>query len=181
MALENRAELARTLAGGERLGVVFARHAYGMERWVELLRRRAPALGDTAARELVSALAADNARHAALFRARALAHDIDPRAYACPAEGEVIYSRMAELQTLDELLGYSLGSLDHFLELLAVYASAAEGEDLATVERIRADVVRARGELWARVGPAGASRAEEAHDLYRVRELVETPLYACAG
>ncbi len=181
MALQNRTELAETLAGGERLGAVFARHAYGMERWVELLHRRAPSFGDPATRELVIALAADNARHAALFRARALAHGIDPSAYACPAEGEVIYTRMAELETLDELLGYSLGSLDHFLELLAVYAGAAEGEDLVTIERIRADVVRARGELRGRVGPAGASRADEAHDLYRVRELVETPLYACAG
>ena len=35
MALENVSELSQVLAERERLGKVFARHAYGMRAWVD--------------------------------------------------------------------------------------------------------------------------------------------------
>ena len=117
-----------------------------------------------------------------LFRERAIAHGVDPDAYDCPPEGEVIYERIDELAGLDELAGYALGSLDHFSQLLAVYRDAADGEDRAAID----DVTRRRAAhaapRWPRSPRAdGARRAAEAHELYRVRELVETPRYAHAG
>ena len=42
MALENVAELSQVLAKRERLGQVFARHAYGMRAWVDLFSARVP-------------------------------------------------------------------------------------------------------------------------------------------
>ncbi len=69
-----------------------------------------------------------------LFRTRARAHGVDPDAYVCPPEGEVIYERIAEMETLDEAVGYALGSLDHFEQLLAVYRAAADGEDAAAID-----------------------------------------------
>jgi len=44
MALENVSELSRVLAERERLGKVFARHAYGMRAWVDLFSARVPAV-----------------------------------------------------------------------------------------------------------------------------------------
>jgi len=181
MALENVAELARVLARRERLGKVFARHAYGMRAWVDLFSARVPAVADPATKALIATLVADNARHMMLFRVRAAAHGVDPDAYVCPEEGEAIYERLAELESLDELLGYALGSLDHFDALLAVYGVAARGEDAATIDEVRADVARMRAALRPLQGPAAGRLAAEAHERYRVRELVETPRYAHAG
>ena len=124
MALENVAELSQVLAKRERLGQVFARHAYGMRAWVDLFSARVPAVADPEDKALVAQLVADNARHMLLFRRRALAHGVDPDAYECPPEGEVIYERIDELDGLEELAGYALGSLDHFTQLLAVYRDA---------------------------------------------------------
>jgi len=42
--------------------------------------------------------------------------------------------RIDELQGLDEAVGYALGSLDHFEQLLAVYRAAADGDDAAAIE-----------------------------------------------
>jgi hypothetical protein len=181
MALENITELSQVLAERARLGRVFARHAYGMRAWVDLFSARVPSVEDPDAKALLAQLVADNARHMLLFRERAAAYGVDPDAYACPPEGEAIYERLAELHGLDELAGYALGSLDHFTELLAVYRDAADGEDRAAIDAVTADVRRMRAALAPLAGGDGERRAAEAHELYRVRELVETPRYAHAG
>lgn len=181
MALENGTELAQVLRRRERLGRVFARHAYGMRAWVDLFSARIAGIDDPEAKALVATLVADNARHMLLFRERAVAHGVDPDRYVAPAEGEVIYERIEELRSLEDLQGYALGSLDHFDELLAVYRRAAHGEDAAVIDAVRADVARARADLRALVTPEAAARIAEAHELYRLRELVETPRYAHAG
>jgi hypothetical protein len=46
---------------------------------------------------------------------------------------------------------------------------------------IRADVDDARAQLRARAGNGARDAADEAHELYRVRELAEVPLYADAA
>ena len=181
MALENVAELAGVLSRRERLGKVFARHAYGMREWVDLFSARVPAIADAEVKALVAELVADNARHMLLFRERAAAHGVDPDAYVCPPEGQVIYERIERIDSLDELLGYALGSLDHFDELLAVYGAAAGSEDAAAIEGVRTDVARMRAALRPYCGPESERLAAEAHELYRRRELVETPLYAHAS
>lgn len=181
MALENAAELAHVLGRRERLGMVFARHAYGMRAWVDLFSARIGGIDDPAAKALVATLVADNARHMLLFRERAAAHGVDPDAYTAPAEGEAIYDRIGELDSLDELVGYAIGSLDHFDELLSVYRGAARGEDAAAIDTVQADVARMRAALRPLVRPDAHRLAAEAHERYRRRELVETPRYAHAG
>jgi hypothetical protein len=160
-----------------RLGRVFARHAYGMRRWVDLFSLRVPATDDPGAKELLAELVADNARHMNLFRARAQAHGVDPDAYRAPPEGEVIYERIDELRDLPELAGYAAGSLDHFTQLLDAYAETASGEDARVIAAVRADVERMRERLAPLAAGAGESEAA-AHELYRRRELVETGWYA---
>ncbi len=181
MALDNVAELAGVLARRERLGRVFARHAYGMRAWVDLFSARVAGVSDPELKTLFAELVAVNARHMMLFRERANAHGVDPDAYVCPAEGEAIYERIDQIDSLDGLLGYALGSLDHFDELLGVYGAAAGIEDAAAVELVRSDVARMRATLRPLCGPDAERLAAEAHELYRLRELVETPLYAHAS
>jgi hypothetical protein len=181
VALQNADELAQILDRADALGPVFARHAYGMRAWVDLFSAHIRRTGDPAADELLGALVAANARHMLLFRERALAHSIDPDAYVCPPEGQAIYARIPRLCTLDELVGYALGSLDHFAELLGAYRAAADGADAETIDAVRADVDRGRAELRARAGDAAQRLAAEAHERYRVRELAEVPRYAHAG
>ena len=175
--LQNRSELEGVLRRPASLGAVFARHAYGMRRWVELFAIRIPEIKDAEVTELVATIVSLNAKHVVMFRERALAHGVDPDAYICPPEGEVIYERMAPLST-DETLAYALGSLEHFADLLAVYAEAADAEqDAAVLAEVRADnenaIVRLRTIVAEPMGPAA-----DAHELYRLRELAETPLYA---
>ena len=43
---------------------------------------------------------------------------------AAPAEGELIYARLDAMTDFEAVAGYALGSLDHFAELLSVYAGA---------------------------------------------------------
>jgi hypothetical protein len=181
MALQNGAELAGVLDSRERLGKVFARHAYGMRVWVDLFSARVAGIEDPETKALVATVVADNARHMMMFRRRATAHGVDPDAYVCTAEGEAIYERIDDLHTVDELFGYALGSLDHFEQLLAVYRDAADGDDAATIDAVRADVARVRDALRPLGGPVAERMAAEAHERYRVRELVETPRYAHAG
>jgi hypothetical protein len=180
MSLANAGELAEILSERPRFGRVFARHAYGMQAWVDLFSARVAEVDDPAVKELVARLVADNARHMLLFRARALAHGVDPDAYACPPEGEAIYERIPQLPGVESLAAYALGSLDHFAELLAVYRGAAGGEDRAVIDEVAADVATMRGELAALAGDGG-TLAAEAHERYRRRELVEAPRYAHAG
>ena len=176
--LENRSELEQVLRGPAGLGAVFARHAYGMRRWVELFAARIPAIEDPYLTELVAAIVSQNARHTVLFRERALAHNVDPDRYECPPEGELIYERLAPLDT-DETLAYALGSLEHFADLLAVYAeSAQDGRDRAVLAEVASDNDRAVARLRAVIDDSAARAAAEAHELYRLRELAETPLYA---
>lgn len=174
--LQNRIELLGRLDDEESFGNVFARHAYGMLRWVDLFAERVPTVSEPDAKELVARLVADNARHMNMFRARARAHGVDPDAYRAPAEGEVIYDRLTDIDGLDELAGYALGSLEHFEELLATYAErAAAGADAEVIAAVRADVAAMRAELLPLA--TATRRTAEAHELYRVRELVEVGSY----
>jgi len=177
--LENRAELEEVLLWPKGLGRVLARHAYGMGRWVDLFSARVPAIADPRLKELVARVAADNARHMVLFRDRAAAHGVDPDAYVCPPNGEEIYERLAELD-LEQSLAYALGSLEHFAELLDVYVGAAEGADAEVIDTVRAETLRTIALLRPFVEEAATPLAGEAHERYRRRELVETPLYAHA-
>ena len=178
--LENRAELDVVLRRPKGLGRVLARHAYGMGRWVDLFAVRIPAVSDPRLKELVARLVADNARHMVLFRDRAVVHGVDPDAYSCPPAGEVIYERLAELD-LDESIAYALGSLEHFAELLGAYASAADGDDAAVIDTVRAETRQTIALLRPLVADVTSPLAGEAHERYRRRELIETPLYAHAG
>ena len=175
--LANRDELLCVLeADPTRIGKVFARHAYGMRRWVDLFSARVPLTDDPFAKQLLAEIVAANARHMNLFRARALAHGIDPDAYVAPPEGEVIYERIEIIDDFDELVAYAAGSLDHFGQLLDTYAAGAEGEDAETIAIVAADNDRARQRLDA-IMLQPHSAAFDAHELYRRRELVETGLY----
>jgi len=172
--VENRTQLEQVLRG--RLGAAFARHAYGMRRWVDLFAVRIPEIRDAYLAELVAEIVHNNARHARLFRERAIEHGVDPDLYVCPPEGEATYDGMPF--DTGETLAYALGSLEHFADLLAVYAEAADAEqDAAVLAEVRADnenaIVRLRTIVAEPMGPAA-----DAHELYRLRELAETPLYA---
>lgn len=176
--LDNRSELEQVLCDPDVLGAVFTRHAYGMRRWVDLFSQRIPQIDDPYVTELVAEIVAINARHTVLFRERAIARGVDPDTYVCPPEGEQIYERLAPLQG-DDTLAYALGSLEHFGDLLAVYAEAAiDPDDAAVLSIVRADndaaLARLREFTQCPDGPAAAA----AHELYRLRELAETPLYA---
>jgi hypothetical protein len=175
--LANRDELLEVLGDDpSRIGKVFARHAYGMRRWVDLFSVRIPLTCDPRDKQLLAELVAANARHMNLFRARATAHGIDPDAYVAPAEGEAIYERIEVIEDFEELVAYAAGSLDHFGQLLETYAAQAEGEDAAIIAVVSADNAMALAQLAALMtGPHSA--AGDAHELYRRRELVETGLY----
>jgi hypothetical protein len=174
--LENRSQLEHVLRGHRRLGAAFARHAYGMRRWVDLFAARLPEIRDPYLTELVAGIVHQNARHAVLFSERAIAHDVDPDLYQCPPEGEATYEGMP--LNLDETLAYALGSLEHFADLLAVYAEIAElQDDVEVLSEVRADNDGAIARLREAVGYSGNGAAATAHELYRVRELAETPLY----
>jgi hypothetical protein len=175
--LANRDELLEVLGDDpRRIGKVFARHAYGMRRWVDLFSERVPLTCDPQDKQLLAELVAANARHMNLFRARAMAHGVDPDAYVAPPEGEAIYERIEVIEDFDELVAYAAGSLDHFGQLLETYAAKAEGEDAAIIAVVCADNAMALAQLAALMtGPHAA--AGDAHELYRRRELVETGLY----
>jgi hypothetical protein len=176
--LQNRLELEQALRTPGGLGAAFARHAYGMRRWVDLFAARIPAIEDPYLTELVAGIVSQNARHMVLIRERATAHGIDPDLYVCPPEGEAIYERLAPLDA-DEALAYALGSLEHFADLLSVYAEAAQDErDSEVLTTVRTDNDRTIARLRELVREAAASAAADAHELYRLRELAEAPLYA---
>ena len=175
--LANREELLDVLSGDpRRIGKVFARHAYGMRRWVDLFSIRIPLTADPAAKQLLAELVATNARHMNLFRTRALAHGVDPDAYVAPREGDAIYERIEVIEDFDELVAYAAGSLDHFGQLLDAYAATATGEDAVTIAVVAADNEAALQRLLALMSEPH-SAAGDAHELYRRRELVETGLY----
>ena len=140
-----------------------------------LLRARSGRSTDPADKALLATLVADNARHMLLFRERAAANGVDPDAYGAPTRARRSTTASPSSPALDELLGYALGSLDHFAELLTVYRGAADGGRREAIDsrprRRRPDARRA-----ARPSPATTAKAlaAEAHELYRVRELVET-------
>jgi hypothetical protein len=174
--LQNRDQLERVLRG--RLGAAFARHAYGMRRWVDLFAVRIPQVTDPYQAELVAGIVHQNARHMVMFRERAQAHGVNPDLYVCPPEGHAIYDRMAPLGT-EETLAYALGSLEHFADLLSVYSSLAEDErDAEALAVVTADNNRAIADLRTLVPHPEAPAAAAAHELYRLRELAEAPLYA---
>lgn len=175
--LDNRDELLGVLdADPRRIGKVFARHAYGMRRWVDLFSIRVPLTTDPEAKQLLAEIVAANARHMNLFRARALVHGVDPDLYVAPPEGEAIYERIEIIDDFDELIAYAAGSLDHFGQLLDTYAAGATGEDAAVIALVAADNDAARARL-AELMRQPHSAAFDAHELYRLRELVETGLY----
>ena len=175
--LANRDELLGVLGDDpRRIGKVFARHAYGMRRWVDLFSARVPLTCDPHAKQLLAEIVAANARHMNLFRERAIAHGVDPDAYVAPPEGEAIYERIEVIDDFDELVAYAAGSLDHFRQLLDAYAASVDGEDAATIAVVSADNALALERLGALM-TYPHSAAGDAHELYRRRELVETGLY----
>jgi hypothetical protein len=175
--LANRDELLGVLGDDpRRIGKVFARHAYGMRRWVDLFSIRLPLTHGPEAKQLLAEIVAANARHMNLFRARAIAHGVDPDAYVAPAEGEAIYERIEIIEDFDELVAYAAGSLDHFGQLLDAYAAHATGRDAETIAVVAADNDVAQERLAAMM-LMPHSAAFDAHELYRLRELVETGLY----
>jgi hypothetical protein len=147
-----------------------------MRRWVDLFSVRVPLVCDPEAKQLLAEIVAANARHMNLFRARAIAHGIDPDTYVAPPEGEAIYERIEIIEDFDELVAYAAGSLDHFGQLLEAYAANAGGEDAATIAVVAADHDLAHERLAAMM-LMPHSAAFDAHELYRLRELVETGLY----
>ena len=172
--VQNRTQLEQVLR--RRLGPAFARHAYGMRRWVDLFAARLPEIRDPYLTELVAGIVHQNARHAALFRERAIAHGVDPDLYICPPEGEATYDAMP-LDT-DKTLAYAVGSLEHFADLLSVYSEVAElPADVDVLAEVSADNDRAVARLRDIVGHFDNGAAAAAHELYRVRELAEAPLY----
>ena len=182
MTLENRDELAAVLGEADRLGAVFARHAYGMREWVDLFAVRLPEADDPETKALLATIVADNARHMLLFRDRARAHGVDPDAYRPPPEGDAIYRRIPELQGVAALAGYAVGSLENFLELLDVYRTVArEPLDAAVLEEVVADTERSLRALRPLAAADGDAAAREAHELYRRREHVEPARYRDAG
>jgi hypothetical protein len=188
MTLDNRDELAGVLEDADRLGAVFARHAYGMRAWVDLFSVRIPDAERIDDKVVIAQVVADNARHAALFAQRARAHGVDPDTYRPPPEGHAIYERIEELHGLPALAGYAIGSLEHFRTLLEVYRAAArDPADAAALDGVIADTDRSLAALRPLAGRdrAGDGRAgdaaADAHELYRLRELAETPLYADVG
>lgn len=175
--LANRDELLDVLCGDpRRIGKVFARHAYGMRRWVDLFSVRIAPIDDPAAKQLLAELVAANARHMNLFRVRAIAHGVDPDAYVAPPEGDAIYERIEMIEDFDELVAYAAGSLDHFGQLLDAYAATASGEDAVAIAVVAADNEAALQRLLTLMSEPH-SAAGDAHELYRRRELVETGLY----
>jgi hypothetical protein len=179
--LDNRDELLSVLDDEpRRIGRVFARHAYGMRRWVDLFSVWLPDTDDPEAKQLLAEIVAANARHMNLFRARALAHGVDPDTYVAPPEGDAIYERIEVIDDFDELVAYAAGSLDHFGQLLDTYAAGAVGEDAAVIAVVSSDNDAARRRLAALM-TAPHSATGDAHELYRLRELVETGLYANAA
>jgi hypothetical protein len=151
-----------------------------MRAWVDLFSARVPAVDDPAAKALVARLVADNARHMMLFRERAIAHGVDPDAYDPPREGEVIYER------IDDLTGStSWPATPRLPGPLQPAAGRVPGRRRRrgprAIDEVTADVQRMLAALRPLAGADGARRAAEAHELYRVRELVETPRYAHAG
>jgi hypothetical protein len=174
--LQNREQLERVLSG--HLGAAFARHAYGMRRWVDLFAARIPGLADPHLALLVAGIVHQNARHMVLFRDRATAHGVNPDLYVCPPEGHAIYEQLAPLDT-EDTLAYALGSLEHFADLLSVYTDIAEHErDVEVLAEVTADNDRAIAQLRELVAHPETSALATAHELYRLRELAEAPLYA---
>ena len=180
MALQNVAELADVLRRRERIGKVFSRHAYGMRRWVDLFSARVPLIDDPEAKTLVAELVAANARHMMLFRERALSHGVDPDAYVCPAEGEVIYERIDAIDDFDELVAYALGSLDHFGQLLEVYAARRAARTRRRSRRARRQR-RAADRLRARCGPGRASPGRRGARALPAARARRDAAYAYAG
>ena len=98
MALDNRSELEQVLCDPDVLGAVFARHAYGMRRWVDLFSQRIPQTDDPYATELVAEIVAINARHTVLFRERAIAPRRRPRRVRLPTGGRADLRALAPLR-----------------------------------------------------------------------------------
>jgi hypothetical protein len=181
MAVVNAGQLQDVLARPGAFGRCLARHAYGMGVWVDLIGAKLALFTRPEDKALAARLVADNARHMLLFRARAHEEGVDPDAYRCTPEGEAIYAHLRALEDPGEVVAFALGSLDHFAELLEIYARAAPRESLAVVRQVAADVEEHRAGLRSLLGKAGQDPRAEAGRLYAVRELVEADAYATPG
>ena len=145
-----------------------------------LLRARAVGRrprGQGARRQLV----ADNARHMLLFRERAAAHGVDPDAYVCPPEGEVIYERIDELGGARRARRLRAGLARPLRRSCSrVYRDAADGEDARRSTRSRADVQRMRAALAPlTAGDGGATGRRGPRALPRPRAGRDAALRAC--
>ncbi len=143
-----------------------------------------PAIDDPEAQGAASrTLVADNARHMLLFRERAAAHGVDPDAYTCPDEGEAIYERIDELdgaRRAARLRARLARPLRRAAVGLPRPPPTARTPRRSTPSAPTSTRMRGRAAArWSAPAPSGS--AAEAHELYRVRELVETPRYAHAA
>lgn len=177
MTLANADELRSALTDQRALGRAFARHAYGMGRWIDQIGRKLELFEEPAPKALAARVVGDNGRHMVLFRERAAALGVDVAAYRAPSEGEAIYDRLEQLTDPVEIAAFALGSLDHFSELLAVYRSAADAESATAIDAVTADVAEHRAGLRSVLRGAGEDRRLEAERLYEVRERVEVDGY----
>lgn len=177
MSVANADELRSILADPTALGRCFARHAFGMRCWVELIGRTLGRFERPADLAVAARLVGDNGRHMLLFRARARALGANPDDYRAPPTGAVIYERLESLTDASDMAAFALGSLDHFRELLAIYRGVADGASWAVIDLVMRDVDEHRA-LLARLLTTGSEALRaEAERLYEARELVEVERY----
>ena len=181
MALENVSELSRVLGQRQRLGLVFARHAYGMRAWVDLFSARVPAVADPEAKALLAQLVADNARHMMLFRERASPTASTPTPTTPRARAR---SSTSGSTTSPGSASWPATRSGRWTTSASSWRCTGTPPRARTARRSTTSRPTCSGMLVALrplAGADGARRAAEAHELYRVRELVETPRYAHAG
>ena len=179
-ALQTPTELAVVLDRADHLGPVFARHAYGMRAWVDLFSATSP--GSRGGKALLAGLiAVQRAPHAPLPRARGRERH-RPRRVHVPRRGRGDLRPDPRALGADELVGYALGSLDHFAA--AAHRLPRRGRAATTRRRSTRSArtsTAPRAAARARGGRRREATAADAHELYRVRELAEVPLYAHAA
>lgn len=181
----NQPEMLRTVLTRTGLGPIFCRHSFGMLRWVEIWGAKMGRYSDMEAKIVAGRLAYDNARHAKLFADRARALGFDPGSYRITTAGTATYIPLLETDDLPSNMGFAHGTLEHFTDLLELYASVADPESRRVLESVHADVQEERkmlGSILSRwpAGPeAERARAQAtlAHQVYAEREDQEAKGY----
>ena len=177
--LDNRSELEQVLRDRDVLGAVFARHAYGMRRWVDLFSAADPAdrrpLRDRArGRDRRHQRPAHGAVPRAGDRARRR-----PGCLRLPAGGRAdLRAPGSAARATTRSRTRSARSSTSATCSPSTPRPRVDPDDAAVLSTVRADndaaLARLREFTHCPDGPAAAA----AHELYRLRELAETPLYA---